>query len=181
MKDFGAFLIKIIDKFDIKKLIISLFVVLAFMVVPKINFLNFLMPLDDAQKLITFVFALLLAYIVLLVLTFVFNSFKRILNNRPKKTFKMLRKYSEYINIFYSEDIGEYSSVKKQYSWSASKDIISKLVENNIIEKTSYTSSEYRLNTRAKNKLNRLRKFLMFIDRKFLSKIEVEDKSNGQA
>ena len=50
MSDLGTFLNNLIEKFDIKKLTICAFIVLALMVIPNINFLDFLMPLDDAEK-----------------------------------------------------------------------------------------------------------------------------------
>ena len=172
MNDLGLLLSKIIEKFDIKKLMFSVFVVLALMLMPKINFLRFLMPLDNSEKWIEFIFALITTYIIILIFTFLLEHFKYRFEHRPKNIFGLMRKFGAYINIFYSEDINEYSSLAVDLNrYGVPKDIVKKLLDNNIIRHASWDDSEYCLTKRARKKLTRIKKFIIYID----SKLETED------
>lgn len=176
MKDLGAFLSNLIEKFDIKKLIICAFVVLALMLVPKINFLSFLMPLDNAEKWIMFIFALITTYIALAFLIYLWNRIKYYFKYTPKNIFWTMGKYGEWINIFYSEEIDEYSANAIDFSrYNISQDITNKLLEKNIIEHANYSYPEYRLTKKARKKLTRMRKIINFIDSKFINKNKSEE------
>lgn len=173
MNDLGLLLSKIIEKFDIKKLMLSTFVVLAFMLVPKINFLHFLMPLDNWEKWIQFIFALITMYIITLIFTFLAEHLKYKLKHRPKKVFMLMGDFGKYINIFYSEEINEYSSTAVDLTgYDIPKAIIQKLLENNIIRYANWGSSEFCLTKGARRKLNRTRKIIKFIDRRLKTKDE---------
>ena len=183
MKDWTSFFGNLIDKFDIKKLMICAFAVLALMVVPKINFLKFLMPLDNAEKWIIFVFAMIATYLALLVLGFLWLHIRNYLKYTPKNLFWTMGKYGEYINMFYSVDIGEYSeNTIELRQHNVSQDVINKLCEKNIIESCGYCEylnhMRYRLTKKARKKLTRIRKVINFIDRKFINKKKTEDNKN---
>lgn len=171
MNDLGLLLSKIIEKFDIKKLMFTAFVVLALMLVPKINFLCFLMPLDKFEKWIQFIFAIITTYIVISVLVFLAEYTKNKIRNRPKKVFSLMGDFGKYINIFYSEDIREYSSVSIDLTrYDIPKDVIQKLLESNIIKYANWNNREFCLTKDARKKLNRIRKFIKFVDGKFKMK-----------
>ena len=175
MKDWASFLSNLIEKFDIKKLIICVFIVLALMVVPKINFLNFLMPLDNAEKWIKFIFATITTYIVLSILIFLWKHTIDYFKYKPKKLFRMVWNYNSCISIFYSEEINEYSAnAIELYRYGVSKDVINKLSENNIIERAGYTHNKYRLTKKARKKLTRMRKIVMFIDSRIINRKNVK-------
>ena len=63
MKDWSSIIIKIVDKFNIVKIMLAILVVLSLMLVPKINYLDFLMPLDNFEKRIRFIFAILIFFV----------------------------------------------------------------------------------------------------------------------
>lgn len=177
MKDWGDFLSNLIEKFDIKNLMICAFVVLALMVVPQISFLDFLMPLDNVEKWIKFTFALIATYIALSILIFLWKHIVNYFKHKPKNIFGMVGKYGEIINIFYSEEIDEYSAnIINLGRYNISQDIINKLLEKNIIEHASYNYAEYRLTKKARKKLTRIRKIINFIDRKCINKKKLERK-----
>lgn len=175
MKDWANFFSDLIEKFDIKKLMICAFVVLALMLVPKISFLGFIMPLDNAEKWIMFIFALITTYIALSILIYLWQCLKDYFKYKPKNLFWMMGKYGDCINIFYSEEIDEYSaSVVDLYNHRVPEDIINKLHENKIIECGGYNHyfnyPTYRLTRKARKKLTRMRKTINFIDSKFINK-----------
>lgn len=175
MKDWSAFLSSLIEKFDFKKLIVCAFTVLALMLVPGINFLNFLMPLDNAEKWIIFIFSLISVYIVLSILVFLRQQIKHYFKCKPKKLLRLMEKYGQYINIFYSDEINEYSSNSVNLDrYDISQDVILKLSENNIIECAGYLCSEYRLTKKARKKLTRIKKMVMFIDGKIINRNKQE-------
>ena len=179
MKDLGTFLSNLIEKFDIKKLMICAFVVLALMVVPRINFLKFLMPLDNADKWIVFIFALITTYLILSILIYLWQHLTEHFKYKPKSLFWMMSKYGDWINLFYSEEINEYSSNAINFGrYSISQDVINKLLEKNIIVHASYNYPEYRLTSKARKKLTHMRKTITFIDSKFISKKQSEDNKN---
>lgn len=161
-----------------------MFFIMALMLVPKINFLNFLMPLDNSEKWIKFIFALLTAYIVLLVLSFLWDYLKQYSKCKPKHVFRMMGEYGEYINLYYSEDINEYSmKTVDLYKYGITRDVVNKLCENNIIEKyeTSwYGDIEYRLTKKARKKFTRIRKIVIFIDSKIINKCKTKKDSQEQ-
>ena len=176
MKDWASFLSNLIEKFDIKKLIICVFIVLALMVVPKINFLNFLMPLDNAEKWIKCIFFLIATYLALYFLIFLWQHVVCYFKYTPKNLFWTMGKYGKYINIFYSEDIDEYSANSVDLKrYNVSQDIINKLLEKNILEHASYNYPEYRLTRKARKKLTRIRKTIYFIDNKFINNNKSEE------
>lgn len=171
MNDLGLLLSKIIEKFDIKKLLFSAFIVLALMLVPKINFLHFLMPLDSWEKWIQFIFALITTYIIILCFTFLVEQLKYKFQHRPKNVFMLMGDFGKYINIFYSEEINEYSSTAVDLSrYDVPKAIIQKLLENNIIRYANWGNSEFSLTKGARKKLNRTKKIIKFIDRRLKTK-----------
>ena len=173
MNDLGLLLSKIIEKFDIKKLMFSAFIVLALMLVPKINYLHFLMPLDNLEKWIQFIFALITMYIIILVFTFLVEHLKYKFQHRPKKVFMLMGDFGKYINIFYSDEIGEYSSTAVDLTrYDIPKAIIQKLLENNIIRYANWGSSEVCLTKGAIKKLNRIKKIIKFIGGKIKNKDE---------
>lgn len=166
MKSLENVLIKILEKFDIVKIMVSAFIVLALMLVPKINYLDFLMPLDRPEKWIEFVFAIILSYIVITLIVFIGKTIRKHFIYKPKKLIRMMVQYGDYINIFYSDKINEYSPCYinlKQYN--IPKEIIAKLEENRIIE-SLYVSDGYKLTTQARKKLIRLSKTAKFLDDK---------------
>ena len=176
MKDFGTFLSNVIEKFDIKKLLFCVFVVLALMLIPEINFLSFLMPLDTAEKKITFVFALIASYVTLSSLIFLWECIRKYFECKPKRLIRLLVKYGEYINIFYSDEIGEYSACSFNYErCGIPVDIINKLKENNIIECSGYRGSNYCLTPKARKKLTKVRKFVTFVNRKIINRNQQEE------
>lgn len=171
MKDLGLLLSKIIDKLDIEKIMLSVFLVLALMLMPKINILCFLMPLDKFEKWIQFIFAIITTYIVISVLVFLAEYTKNKIRNRPKKVFSLMGDFGKYINIFYSEEIREYSSVSIDLTrYDIPKDVIQKLLESNIIKYANWNNREFCLTRDARKKLNRIRKFIKFVDGKFKMK-----------
>lgn len=167
MKNLDGFWTNVIDKLDIKKLLPSLFIVLAMMLVPKINYLSFLMPLDSREKWIMFVFAITSTYIALSVLTFLCKKVYDYYKNKPKKLCYMMYKYGKYINIFYSDELKEYSSTAFNLSkYGVSEDSISRLYDNKIIEIADLNYDKYHLTKKARKKLNRMRKVFTFIENK---------------
>ena len=179
MNDLGLLLSKIIEKFDIRKIMFSVFVVLALMLVPKINFLHFLMPLDNIEKWIKFIFAIITTYIIILVFVFGAEYLKNKIKYRPKIIRTLMGDLGKYVNIFYSEDIKKYSSraVDLEYC-GVPKDVINKLVENNIIEDEYYTSSKYCLTKNARKKLTRIKKIVVFVDNRMKTKEKEESENN---
>lgn len=175
MNDLGAFLSKLIEKFDIKKLLVSAFIMLSLMLIPKINFLKDLMPLNTSEKLIKAIFGLIAIYILLCVLEFVFKRIKRSFNNRPKKFFRTIASYGEYLSVFLSKDIGyEYTSKPINLKdCGIPDDVIYKLLDSNIIEQGIYNHSLYKLNDIALKRMNRYNKIVKFIMAK------KENKNNG--
>lgn len=173
MNDLGLLLSKIIEKFDIKKLMFSAFIVLALMLVPKINFLHFLMPLDNWEKWIQFIFALITMYIIILISAFLVEHLKYKFQHRPKKVFMLLGNFGKYIHLFYSEETNEYSLTAVDLSrYDVPKAIIQKLLENNIIRYANWGDSEFCLTKGARRKLNRIKKIIKFIGGKIKTKDE---------
>ena len=79
--------------------------------------------------------------------------------------------FGKYINIFYSEEINEYSSTAVDLSrYDVPKAIIQKLLENNIIRYANWGNSEFSLTKGARKKLNRTKKIIKFIDRRLKTK-----------
>lgn len=164
MRDFWYFAGNIIEKFNIKLLLISVFVVLATMIIPKIDFLKYLMPLDTTEKCIKFIFAILAVYISLCLLIFIYHKVTNRINNKPRKVFWSIKNYSSYINVFLSREICEYSTMPVDFAkYNIPDDAIHKLLENNIIERNPFEHSVYRLNNRARKKLNKYIKFFNFL------------------
>ena len=180
MKDLGLFLGNLIEKFDIRKLLISAFVVLAFMLIPKIDFLKCIMPLNTAEKWIKFIFGLIAIYILQCLLEFICKKIKVTINNRPKRIFWTIKNYGNYISVFLSKDICEYSNKPVDFAkYNIPDDVIYKLLENNIVEENSFNYSEYRLTKRARKKLNRTIKLMKFILRVLDDKNGGKQKNNG--
>ena len=181
MKEFWSFLNNLLDKFDIKKLMLCLFLILALMLVPGINFLTFLMPLDNGEKWIKFIFSMITAYIILSILIFLWDILKRNIQFRPKKIVRMMVKYGEYLNRYYSEEMKEFSIISIDlYRYGISPDIINKLYENNIIEgcTDSYGIIKYKLTRRARIKLTRIKKLVLFIDSKIVNRNKTKEDNN---
>lgn len=180
MSDWGSFLSKLLEKFDFMKLMICVFVVLALMLVPGINYLSFIMPLDTAEKWIKFAFALVATYLVQLIIVsvwkLVFNYFKY----KPRKVLRMWWNYGGYINIFFSNEIKEYTLSNFNLDrYDVPQEIIEKLHENNIIEYATYYPETYRLTKKARKKLNYYRTIYVFIDNKIINRKKTEDENNG--
>lgn len=179
MKDLGAFFSKLIDKFDIKKLMICAFIVLSLMLVPKIDILSSLMPLDDAEKVIKFIFVFIAIYIILTILVYIWQKVVYYFKNKPKKLFWLMGEYGGYINIFYSEEINEYSaSYINLREYNISDDIINKLLEHKIIESSFLDYYKCRLTKRARKKLTRMKKTVMFIDSKIINRKKQREDNN---
>ena len=155
------------------------FTVFALMLVPKINFLGFLMPLDTSEKWIIFVFSLLTTYIVLSIIVFLWQRIRKHFLCKPKKLFRLIGQYGQYINVFYSDVINEYSSVAVDFDrYNIPQDVVNILTENNIIEHASYTGQKYCLTKKARKKLTRTRKFIVFVDSKLINRNKQENNEN---
>ncbi len=174
-------LLKFIDKLGITKIVISAVIVVMFMLVPKINFLHTLMPLDDSSKIIKFLFLVATVYLILTFLIFIYTKITRYFCTKPRRVFRMWYNYAEYISIYFSEETNEYSGVSYNLERkNIPKAVIDKLWENNIIEFTDFMGS-YRLTKKARKKLNRIRKTILFIDRRIMKRKAQEEIDNGQA
>lgn len=166
MKYFENVLIKILEKFDIVKIMVSAFIVLALMLVPKIDYLDFLMPLDSPEKWIKFIFAIVLSYIIISLIMFIGRTIREHFLHKPKKLIRMMVQYGDYINIFYSDKIKEYSPCYIDLDrYNFPEEIIIKLKENRIIEPL-FAGKNYKLTIQARKKLTRLSKIAKFLDDK---------------
>lgn len=171
MKEFWGFLNNLIDKFDIKRLSMAVASVLALMLVPKIDYLRWLMPLNDSTKWIYFIFSILVAYWSIAIISNLYKMISRNYKYRPKRFYRTVTKYSDCIGLYYSKEIGEYTALSINLGrYYISEDVIAKLVENNIIERSNYSYPEYRLTKRARKKLTRINKLVMFVDGKIIGK-----------
>ncbi len=169
MKEWSAFFTNLIDKFDFKELMICLFVVLSLMLVPRINVLSFLMPLDSAKKWIVFVFVLIAVYLVLTLIILIWKSAKKYNDHKPKQLAKMMKKYGKYLEVFYSKNLGEYSKCAFDL-YTVPDAVVGKLQENKIIYIANYTHSEFALTDQARKKLTQRRKMLKLIDKIIVKK-----------
>lgn len=162
-----TFFNKIVDKFNFIRLIISIFVVLALMIVPKINFLYDLMPLDTNEKIIKMFFYVILAYLGLSLINSLYERLIIRYKMKPKKFYRMYLKYAGYINVYLSNETKEYSSVSYNLkSYGCPREVIETLCENNIIE-YSWSGDNYNLTNVARKKLNRFRSSFYFIAKIF--------------
>ena len=179
MKDWSSIIIKIVDKFNIVKIMLAILVVLSLMLVPKINYLDFLMPLDNFEKRIRFIFAILVSYTVITIIIFLGKSIKQFFSNKPKKLLRIIWRYGEYINVFYSDEINEYSPCSIDLDrYNIPKEIIAKFEENRIIE-LAFLGNGYQLTKKARKKLTRLRKTMSFLNDKLFKTNIQEDANNG--
>ena len=88
-------------------------------------------------------------------------------------------KYGGYINIYYSDKINEYTSAPYDLEcYGFPEEIIQILYENNIIEPI-FVNSNYKLTVQARKKLNKIRRIIVFIDKKVFKTNYLEENNNG--
>ncbi|MBQ2759291.1 MAG: hypothetical protein IJE93_05940 [Clostridia bacterium] len=171
MKDWSTIINKLIDKFDIKIIGISCFITLGLMLIPKINILKDLMPLDTNEKIIYFIFSIISNYLIITILILIFNYTKKRLIRKPKKLLKMIFTYGSVLNEYYSEDINAYSKEPLHLESFVSKNIINELTANKILEKDfCINNPNYYLREPARQKLTKYKKAFLFIDKYIASK-----------
>ncbi|MBQ3161617.1 MAG: hypothetical protein IJC04_05765 [Oscillospiraceae bacterium] len=81
-------LVEFVKKFRFIEFVLSVTIVLAMMIIPTINFLSFIMPLDDRTDWIIFVFCVCLTYLLILLvkkITIYLKERKRQSNEKKKK------------------------------------------------------------------------------------------------
>ena len=80
----------ILKTLNLKQLLFSLFVVLGFVVVPRIGFLNFLLPFDDVESILIFIFSILLVFffieLIKKIKTETVKAYKKIKNTKQALT-----------------------------------------------------------------------------------------------
>lgn len=126
MEHLTQVVIEFLRKVKFLEVIISTTLVLGIMVVPKINLLKFLMPLDENRKWITFVFAILLSYIFIVAIEKSWDIVKAKISKRKsekiiqyeneKKENKMrqneLKEREHYINLYNMLDAEKKTYIK---------------------------------------------------------------------
>ena len=90
MKKFIEILTGIIVALNVKQILISLTVILGLIVVPRINFLNFVLPLDDIENILILVFSIFVAYFFIEFIRWLVVKIKLIHDKRSK-----LKRYSK--------------------------------------------------------------------------------------
>ena len=178
--DWASFFGKLIDKLDIKKIMFCAFIVLSFLLIPKLDFLDKIIQLDDEiKKKLIVVYAFVSVYIVLTIAIILFKKVKNKYITKPKKLFRLMYKYGGYINIYYSDKINEYTSAPYDLEcYGFPEEIIQILYENNIIEPI-FVNSNYKLTVQARKKLNKIRRIIVFIDKKVFKTNYLEENNNG--
>ena len=86
MKEFSAGLLKtLIEKLELKQLLLSLLFVLGFIHVPRINFLEFVLCLDRCRKLPIFILSFLACFFCLEIIKWIFKTSKTCIKSAIRK------------------------------------------------------------------------------------------------
>ena len=85
MKEFSGLLKTLIEKLELKQLMLSLLFVSGFIVVPRISFLEFVLSLDGFHKWMTLIFSFLVCFFCLEIIKRIFKTCKTCIKSAIRK------------------------------------------------------------------------------------------------
>ena len=137
---------EIINKLSLKRLLFSVLIASSFVIVPRINFLDFVLPFDDIEKIFIFGFTILLIFFIIEALDLLFlkiikpywkkAQYKKKDLNYLEETIKILPDESKKILLDFIE--ANNKPVKmKEYMFERI------LIDNRLLCKVPYTQKNY--------------------------------------
>ena len=100
----------LIDKLNLKQILLTITIVIGLMVLPRINFLAFLVPSNDIAKILRFIFPFLLCFFLLEIIRFIYGRCRKYLGKRrevkreAKIQAERVKQLQEVIELLPDED-----------------------------------------------------------------------------